>query len=150
MELRQGRQVRKQINDEAGDTLECELRQVTSGQLGQEVSDDLTFPMWIGGSSHTWDAIFNMWNHYNPPDIAGWNQSALHDEQVREWMIEQAQTVDRDERAEILNKIEDRALETMAHKYLMHTEDTWVHHNKIKGIPQISQKRYLGEAWVEE
>jgi len=106
--------------------------------------------MWIGGSSHTWDAIFNMWNHYNPPDIAGWNQSALHDEQVREWMLQQAETIDRDERAGILNEIEDRALETMAHKFLFHGADAWAHSSGLTGFQGIPQNRDLSQVWIDE
>jgi peptide/nickel transport system substrate-binding protein len=149
-ELRQTRQVRKQINEEADGTVEVEIRQVTSGQLGKEVSDNLTFPMWLGGSSHTWDAVFNMFNHYNPPDIAGWNQSGLNDEEVREWMVEQAQITDRDERGELLNQIEDRALETMAHKYLYHAEDSWVHSSDLNGIRQVPGTRHLRTVWLDE
>jgi len=149
-ELRLSRQVRKQINEEANGVVECELRQVTSGTLSREVSDNLTFPMWLGGSSHTWDAIFNMWNHYNPPDIAGWNQSGLNDEQVREWMVEQSTITDRDERADLLNQIEDRVLKTMAHKYLFHGEDAWAHSNRLKGIRQIPGTRHLRTVYLDE
>ena len=132
--LRSAKAMRQQLNA-AG--LNVEIEQVTSSTYWERYEKG-DYDTTISGSVGDPDPDQSLWNFYRLPDDGGvWNWVNFEDQEAHQLLADQRQALDRDERAKLLQQLEDRLISEVPHAYLMHQDDIAARSSKVKGFTHI-------------
>jgi peptide/nickel transport system substrate-binding protein len=134
----------KQQLDAAG--FDTSIDQVTSSVYWDRYAN-LDYDMTISGSVGDPDPDQSLWNFYRKD--GPWNWSAYKDDKVHQWLADQRRELDREKRAEILRKIEDRLIADVPSAYLSHRSDIAARRNEVKGFVHIPYMRNFHTTWIE-
>jgi peptide/nickel transport system substrate-binding protein len=114
-----------------------ELDQVTSSTYWERYQN-LDYDVTISGSVGDPDPDQSLYNFYRLPDEDGvWNWIDWEDQQIHEMLSEQRRQLDRDERRQTLQEIEDRLIEQIPHAYLVHQNDIAAVSSDLSGFTHI-------------
>ncbi|WP_435194584.1 ABC transporter substrate-binding protein [Natronomonas sp. EA1] len=144
-DTRAAKAMRQQLNA-AG--FEVELEQVTSSTYWDRYAK-LDYDTTISGSVGDPDPDQSLWNFYRLPDEDGvWNWTDYEDQQVHELLDEQRRALDREERKEILQQLEDRLIQQVPHAYLVHQNDIAAYTDAVSNFTHIPFMRDLSRVVV--
>jgi peptide/nickel transport system substrate-binding protein len=144
-EVRQAK-VMRQILNESG-VLNIEVEQVPVAEFGKQI-DGMTYDTWIGGQLLSVDPALSLKPFYTEDGI--WNWTGYSDEQVAEWLAEQANEMDPQEREKLLWKVEDKVIADAPHAYLCHPQDWTAMTESLKDVGHASVLRLFHEAYLTE
>jgi peptide/nickel transport system substrate-binding protein len=114
-----------------------ELDQVTSSTYWERYQN-LDYDVTISGSVGDPDPDQSLYNFYRLPDEDGvWNWIDWEDQQVHDMLGEQRRQLDRDERRQTLQEIEDRLIDQVPHAYLVHQNDIAAVSDSVSGFTHI-------------
>ncbi|MFB6220629.1 MAG: ABC transporter substrate-binding protein [Halolamina sp.] len=134
----------KQQLDAAG--FDVSIDQVTSSVYWDRYAN-LDYDVTISGSVGDPDPDQSLWNFYRTD--GPWNWVAYEDEKVNQWLADQRRELDRDARADILQKLEDRLIKQVPHAYLSHRSDIAARRNEVNGFVHIPYMRNFHTTWIE-
>jgi len=134
----------KQQLDAAG--FDTSIDQVTSSVYWDRYAN-LDYDVTISGSVGDPDPDQSLWNFYRKD--GPWNWTAYEDDEIDQWLADQRRELDREKRAEILQKIEDRLIADVPSAYLAHRNDLAARRNEVKGFVHIPYMRSFHTAWIE-
>ncbi|WP_232688861.1 ABC transporter substrate-binding protein [Halobacterium zhouii] len=145
--LRSAKALRQQLNA-AG--LDVTIEQVTSSTYWNRYQKG-NYDATISGSVGDPDPDQSLYNFYRLPSKDGvWNWVDYQDQDVHNWLEEQRRELDREKRAETLQRIEDRLIEEVPHAYLMHQDDIAGKNDSVKGFTHIPFLRNFHQVWLDE
>ncbi|SHG72168.1 ABC transporter substrate-binding protein [Halobaculum gomorrense] len=142
--LRAAKAMRQQFTS-AG--LDVDIEQVTSSTYWDRYAK-LDYDVTISGSVGDPDPDQSLWNFYRSD--GPWNWVAYEDEDVNQWLADQRRALDRDKRADILHKIEDRLIADVPHVYLSHRDDIAARRPTVKGFTHIPYMRNFHTVYLDE
>lgn len=146
-DTRAAKAMRQQLN-RAG--LNAEVEQVTSSTYWERFPN-MDYDVTINGSVGDIDPDQELYNFYRKPDDDGvWNWTGYESDEVHQWLDDQRRALDREERKQILWKIEDKLIEDVSHAYLAHRDDYAAKRKNVKGFVHIPFMRPLHTVWLEE
>jgi peptide/nickel transport system substrate-binding protein len=134
----------KQQLDSAG--LDTSIDQVTSSVYWDRYAN-LDYDMTISGSVGDPDPDQSLWNFYRKD--GPWNWSGYEDDKVHQWLADQRRELDREKRAEILRKLEDRLIADVPSAYLSHRDDIAARRNEVQGFVHIPYMRNFHTTWID-
>lgn len=143
-DLRAAKAMRQQLNS-AG--LNVDVEQVTSSTYWDRYAK-LDYDVTISGSVGDPDPDQSLWNFYRKD--GPWNWSAYEDDKVHQWLADQRRALDREERKEILHKIEDRLIADVPSAYLSHRDDIAGKRPEVKGFVHIPYMRNFHTVYLDE
>lgn len=99
----------------------------------------------------------SMYNTYRHPDEDGvWNvydyvpEKSEYAEEVHNLLGEQRRQLDRNERKETLQQIEDYLIKDSPHLFLFHLDDILGARQRVNGFVHIPYMRYLETVWLDD
>ena len=138
--------MRQQLNA-AG--FEVEIEQVTSSTYWERY-ENLDYDTTISGSVGDPDPDQSLYNFYRLPDEGGvWNWVNFQDEEVHSLLDQQRRALDRDERRDLLQQLEDRLIDQVPHAYLVHQNDIAAHTDAVSNFTHIPFMRDLSRVMVD-
>ncbi|WP_459881384.1 ABC transporter substrate-binding protein [Halorubrum gandharaense] len=146
--LRAARTVQNQLENLG---LSVEIDQVTDSTYWERYEDG-DYDMTVSGSVQKPDPEESVWNFYRLPDEGGvWNWYNYESQEAHDLLGDQRRAADQDERAEILQELEDVLIRDAPDAYLVHEEDVVGFGDHVGGFTHIpSFLRNFHEVWVEE
>ncbi|MFB6117186.1 ABC transporter substrate-binding protein [Halosegnis sp.] len=131
---RAAKAMRQQLNAAGFDV---DLEQVTSSTYWDRYAK-LDYDVTISGSVGDPDPDQSLWNFYRKPDEGGvWNWVDFSDDEVHNLLAEQRRQLDREQRKETLQALEDRLIEQVPHAYLVHQNDIAAVADNVSGFTHI-------------
>jgi peptide/nickel transport system substrate-binding protein len=127
--------------------LNVDIEQVTSSTYWDRYAK-LDYDVTISGSVGDPDPDQSLWNFYRTD--GPWNWVAFEDEEVNQLLADQRRQLDREQRAETLQKLEDRLIELVPHVYLSHRDDIAARRQELKGFTHIPYMRNFHTAWIQD
>lgn len=143
-DTRAAKAMRQQLN-RAG--FDVDVEQVTSSTYWDRYAK-LDYDVTISGSVGDPDPDQSLWNFYRKD--GPWNWVAYKDDEIDQWLADQRRALDRDKRAQILQKIEDKLIEETPHVYLSHRNDIAARRKEVKGFVHIPYMRNFHTTYIEQ
>jgi peptide/nickel transport system substrate-binding protein len=122
------------------------IDQVTTSVYWERYGN-LDYDVTVSGSVGDPDPDQSLWNFYRKD--GPWNWVDFEDDQVHQLLADQRRELDRETRAEILQKLEDRLIAEVPHAYLSHQSDIAARRNEVKGFNHIPFMRPLATTWID-
>ena len=145
--LRAAKVMRQQLN-RAG--LDVSIEQVTSSTYWERYEKG-NYDATIAGSVGDPDPDQSLYNFYRKPSADGvWNWTNYVSDDVHQWLADQRRALDREQRKQILWKIEDRLIADVPHVFLTHQDDIAARRTSVKGFDHIPYMRNFHTVWLEE
>lgn len=146
-DLRQAKAMRQQLNSAGFDV---EIDQVTSSTYWDRYAN-LDYDTTISGSVGDPDPDQSLWNFYRLPDEDGvWNWVDYESETTHQLLAEQRQSLDREQRASILQELEDQLIQDVPHAYLSHQRDIGALRNDVKGFVHTPFTRHFHRVYLDD
>ncbi|MFB6127998.1 MAG: ABC transporter substrate-binding protein [Halolamina sp.] len=142
--LRAAKAMRQQLNS-AG--FEVDLEQVTSSTYWDRYGK-LDYDVTISGSVGDPDPDQSLWNFYRKD--GPWNWVAYKDDEVHQLLADQRRALDREERADVLQQLEDKLIADVPHAYLSHRDDIAARRPAVKGFTHIPYMRNFHGVYLDE
>ena len=142
--LRAAKAMRQQLN-RAG--FDVSIDQVTSSTYWERY-EKLDYDTTISGSVGDPDPDQSLWNFYRKD--GPWNWVAYEDDQVHQLLADQRLELDREKRASILQKLEDKLIADVPHAYLTHQDDLAARRESVKGFTHIPYMRNFHTVWLDK
>jgi peptide/nickel transport system substrate-binding protein len=145
-DTRAAKAMRQQLNA-AG--FEVELEQVTSSTYWERYEKG-DYDTTISGSVGDPDPDQSLYNFYRLPSEDGvWNWVNFEDEEVHNMLSEQRRALDREERKQILQQLEDRLIQQVPHAYLVHQNDIAAHTDAVSNFTHIPFMRDFSQVMLD-
>ncbi|WP_435062315.1 ABC transporter substrate-binding protein [Halobaculum sp. EA56] len=142
--LRQAKAMRQQLNAVG---LNVEVEQVTSSTYWDRYAK-LDYDTTISGSVGDPDPDQSLWNFYRKD--GPWNWVSYENDEVHQLLAEQRRQLDREQRAETLQTLEDILIEDVPHAYLSHQDDIAARRPEVKGFTHIPFMRNFHSVYLSE
>ncbi|WP_435157194.1 ABC transporter substrate-binding protein [Haladaptatus sp. DFWS20] len=144
--LRGAKAMRQQLN-KAG--FDVSIEQVTSSTYWERYEKG-DYDTTISGSVGDPDPDQSLWNFYRKPDDGGvWNWVNFKDDTANELLMKQRTALEREQRKQALQELEDHLIKQAPHAYLMHQDDIAAKRSNVKGFTHIPFMRNFHTTWVE-
>jgi peptide/nickel transport system substrate-binding protein len=145
--LRAAKAMRQQLN-KAG--FDVSVEQVTSSTYWERYEKG-NYDTTISGSVGDPDPDQSLYNFYRKPSADGvWNWVNYESDEVHQLLADQRQALDRDERKQLLQKLEDKLIADVPHAYLIHQDDVAARRSNVKGFTHIPFLRNFHTTWLDE
>ncbi|MFB6127997.1 MAG: ABC transporter substrate-binding protein [Halolamina sp.] len=142
--LRAAKAMRQQLT---GAGFSVEIDQVTTSTYWDRYGK-LDYDTTIVGSVADPDPDQSLWNFYRKD--GPWNWVSYEDDEVHRLLAEQRRTLDREKRAEVLQRIEDKLIADVPHAYLSHRDDVAAKRPSVKGFRNIPYMRNFHRVYLSE
>jgi len=155
-DVRAGRVLVRQFNENSDGLLEVEINQVTDAQWG-EVLTTGDWDMSMAGSGNVVDPDALVYNFFRFDHEFGdgeeydgvWNEGHYINSQVHELIGEQRSAVDRDQRREIFWELEDRLINDVARIWIYNPDDVLAKRSYVSGVGTTANSRRLWRTTVD-
>ncbi|WP_137286455.1 ABC transporter substrate-binding protein [Halorussus salinisoli] len=145
--LRAAKAMRQQLNSAGFDV---SVEQVTSSTYWERYEKG-NYDTTISGSVGDPDPDQSLYNFYRKPSADGvWNWVNYESDEVHELLAEQRQALDREERKQLLQQLEDKLIADVPHAYLIHQDDVAARRSSVKGFTHIPFLRNFHTTWLDE
>ncbi|WP_309221868.1 ABC transporter substrate-binding protein [Halorussus sp. MSC15.2] len=145
--LRAAKAMRQQLN-KAG--FDVSVEQVTSSTYWERYEKG-NYDTTISGSVGDPDPDQSLYNFYRKPSADGvWNWVNYENDEVHRLLAEQRKALDRDERKQLLQQLEDKLIADVPHAYLIHQDDVAARRSNVKGFTHIPFLRNFHTTWLDE
>ncbi|MFC7166301.1 ABC transporter substrate-binding protein [Halospeciosus flavus] len=142
--LRAAKAMRQQLNAAGFDV---SIEQVTASTYWSRYQA-LDYDVTISGSVGDPDPDQSLWNFYRKD--GSWNWTSYEDDTVHQLLAEQRRALDRDQRAKVLQKLEDRLIADVPHVYLSHRDDLAAARKRVRGFEHVPYMRNFHTVWLDE
>jgi len=142
--LRQAQAMRQQLNRSG---LNVDIEQVTSSTYWARYEEG-DYDVTISGSVGDPDPDQSLWNFYRKD--GPWNWVNYQSDDVHQLLEDQRRELDREERASILQELEDQLISDVPHAYLSHQSDLAARRNEVQGFTHIPFMRPLETVYLND
>jgi peptide/nickel transport system substrate-binding protein len=145
--LRAAKAMRQQLN-KAG--FDVSVEQVTSSSYWERYEKG-DYDTTISGSVGDPDPDQSLYNFYRKPSADGvWNWVNYDNDEAHELLAQQRRALDRNERKQLLQQLEDKLIEDVPHAYLVHQDDVAARRSSVKGFTHIPFLRNFHTTWLDK